>query len=148
MSQSIALIFPDEIRLTIIKDYLSKKWKVAQILRINGQIDIQIRETSNLIFGSSYVTFGTLGPAIEIIEDYKECDFLDIEFPESLKNYVFYIVDFNNPVLCNKAIKEVLSNLAGNIKECWIDSYYRKVIRADKVLANLNADLSFEWADQ
>jgi hypothetical protein len=147
MPKSIVVILPDEINLSAISSCLSKKWEISNILRVNGQTDIQISEP-NPYYGISSVTIGDFLPTTEIMEEYKKCDFLDIEFRMALNKHSFYSVDFNDLSLCNKAIKEVLSDLPMNIKKCWIDNDYGRVIRGDKVLANLNADLNFAWADQ
>jgi hypothetical protein len=147
MSKSINLILPTKITLEIIKDWVSIKWEVKEILRANGRTDIQISESGNSHYGISYVSFGKLMPTDEIIEDYKDCDFLDAEFRLSLKDHVIYIVYFNDHLLCCRAIKEILSNLSLEIGSCWVDNDYGKVIPAGKVLANLNADPNYAWAD-
>lgn len=140
--QSIVLIAEEGLHLDRLRSLLPQEWKQHLIANPADTRFVKLE-------GPQHEWFIHILEAVEYRDlredDYWTNDLLDLEFRESLGGNSFFSVSFSNYFVMRALLPSLLRVFEGRLEKYWIDNDYGVVIRADRFLAKLEGDSSWDW---
>lgn len=150
MTQSITLIVPATITLTVLEKMLGEVlWRKAPLPPDWAKDRLQLQRSIPHPSGNPtryYVEFKAT-TVTETLDFYLSIDEDEIspEIEAALADKVFYYINFNDMAFVKEAVTYLLNQPEMTIPECWIDDDHGALIPARRFLDKLQAEPNWDW---
>ncbi len=141
MSQCIILICPKSLNQNNLFETITDILKPCDITTSVYPPEIQVHEINR----NWYVIVEEMSDRVGLIDDYKSNTLLNGIFRRNVDNYIFYWIRFNNFIIVNEMMCNLLKAFTNMIDDIWIDNDYGVVINGNDVLSILKQNINWDW---